>query len=147
MTPLSREMLEQRRRENGARRAGTSPAFPDAQKAKRSTATSRIADRYADMNKTERKRAEELDAMKHAGEILDWWGGKVSGITLKLAHDTRYTPDFLIQERDGSLRLEEIKGFFRDDAKVKTKVCAAMYPFPLRVLKLVKGAWQIQEVK
>jgi hypothetical protein len=105
-----------------------------------------VPDLYVGMNKTERRRAEELQAMKLRGEIVAWWFGAV---TFKLADDTRYTPDFLVQECDGSLRCEEIKGFWRDDAKVKTKVFARCFPFPLVVLKkAAKGhGWAITEIK
>lgn len=100
---------------------------------------------FAGMNKTEERRAVELEALKRDGQIVNWW---YEAVTFKLADDCRYTPDFLIQERDGSLRLEETKGFFRDDAKVKTRVMASKFPFPLRILKLRKGGgWDIQEVR
>lgn len=99
---------------------------------------------FAGMNKTEERRAIELEAMKRDGLIADWW---YEAVTFKLADDCRYTPDFLIQERDGSLRLEETKGFFRDDAKVKTKVMATTFPFPLRVLRWEKGGWAVEEIR
>ena len=91
---------------------------------------------YIGMNKTEQRRAEELDALLRAGEIAAWWW---EGFTFKLAHDTRYTPDFVIQENDGSLRVEETKGFWRDDARAKTKIFASLFPFPIRVLQAKKG--------
>jgi DNA helicase IV len=107
-------------------------------------ATVEVAELYEGMNKTERKRAEELEAMKRSGEIVEWW---YEAVTLKLAHDCRYTPDFLIQENDGRLRFEETKGFWRDDAKVKTRVAVRIFPFPLRVLKVRKGGgWNIEIV-
>lgn len=108
------------------------------------TALAPIRDLYAGMNKTEKARAVELEAMKRSGLIADWW---YEALTLKLADDCRYTPDFLIQERDGSLRLEETKGFWRDDAKVKTKLCVVRFPFPLRVLKKAKQGWDVEDVR
>lgn len=47
--------------------------------------------------------------------------------TLKLADDTRYSPDFTTIEPDGTVTMWETKGFFRDDAKVKIKVAARQY--------------------
>ena len=105
------------------------------------TATAPVRDLFAGMNKTERRRAIELEAMKRDGLIADWW---YEQWTFKLANDTRYTPDFVIQERDGSLRAEETKGFWRDDAKVKVKLFAALFPLPISVLQLKDGRWLVQ---
>lgn len=80
------------------------------------------------MNKTERAYATVLDARVKAGEVRAW---HYEGLTLKLADDTRYTPDFFVVLADWTCELHEVKGFWRDDAKVKTKVAARMYPFPI----------------
>lgn len=90
------------------------------------------------MNKTEAARAVELEALKRSGNIAAWWYER---FTFKLADDCRYTPDFVIQDPDGSLRAEETKGFWRDDAKVKVRVFATMFPIPIRALLLKKGVW------
>lgn len=90
------------------------------------SARARLPDLFAKMNRTEKARAIELEALKRAGQIADW---KFEGITLKLADDTRYTPDLFVLENDGQCRFEEIKGFMRDDALVKIKVAAALFPF------------------
>jgi hypothetical protein len=83
-------------------------------------------DLFEDMNKTEKARAIELEALKRNGEIVAWHYEK---ITLKLADDTRYTPDFFVVLNDGAVHLEEVKGHWRDDAKVKIKVAAAQFPY------------------
>lgn len=141
------EQIADARQENiSARQASDPLATPAAQHIIR-PAISALADQYVGMNKTEKRRALELDAMKARGEICEWW---YEAVTFKLAHDTRYTPDFLVQEMDGSLRLEEVKGgFFRDDAKVKAKVCASLFPFPLVVLqqKSKRSGWTTILVK
>lgn len=114
-------------------RAGNKPLPP---------ATLPPRDLFEGMNKTERARAIDLEAMKRNGQIVEWWYEKW---TFKLADDTRYTPDFVIQKPDGSLEVEETKGFWRDDAKVKIKVFAAQFPFPTRgFVKLPNGAWDVQ---
>lgn len=97
---------------------------------------------FAGMNKTEAKRAIELEALKRDGSIRDWGFER---ITLKLADDCRYTPDFHVIEQDGTLRFEETKGFFRDDAKVKVRVAAQQFPSSFTVLRLVKGQWEREE--
>lgn len=53
----------------------------------------------------------------------------IQAITLKLAFDTRYTPDFAIADVCGGVTFYETKGpQFWDDAKVKLKVSARMFP-------------------
>lgn len=101
-------------------------------------------DPFAQMNGTEKRRGNELEAMKRAGQIAAWW---YNAITFKLGDDTRYTPDFVVQECDGTLRCEEIKGFYRDDAKVKGRVFPTKYPFGLRVLSWQRGfeRWHVVE--
>lgn len=109
------------------------------------SASAPVRNLFGGMNKTEQQRAIELEALRRDGQIAAWW---YEAVTFKLADDCRYTPDFLIQERDGSLRLEETKGFYRDDAKVKVKLCRSLFPFPLRVLRKAKaGGWDVEDVK
>lgn len=102
-------------------------------------AHARLTDLFAGMNKTERKRAIELEALKRDGQIHSWAYEKV---TLKLADDTRYTPDFFVVECDGSIRFEETKGFWRDDAKVKIKVAASQFPFRFVSLVASRDGWE-----
>lgn len=90
-----------------------------------------VRDLFEGMNKTEKGRAIQLEAMKRSGAIADWW---FEGMTLKLAHDLRWTPDFLIQENDGALRVEDTKGHLREDAHIKMKLAAKHFPFPITVL-------------
>lgn len=51
----------------------------------------------------------------------------VQGLTLLLAPQCRYTPDFWTVNTDGTLTAWEVKGFWRDDARVKLKVAADKY--------------------
>ncbi len=97
------------------------------------------------MNKTERRRALELEALKGAGVIRHWG---YEPITLKLAHDCRYTPDFFIVENGGAMRFEETKGFLRDDAAVKLRVAARQFPmFRFVMLRAAKGGgWITTEI-
>jgi len=114
--------------------------------------------RVSDMNTTEAQYSQELDLRLRAGEIA-WY--RFEGVTLKLADDTRYTPDFLVMLASGELECHEVKGtttktsssgikykapYCRDDAKVKIKVAAAAFPFRFKLLFLVNGAWQEEEI-
>lgn len=78
------------------------------------------------MNKLEARYAQQLEARKIAGEIL-WY--KYEAVKLRLADNTFYTPDFAVMLANGELEMHETKGFMRDDAAVKIKVAAALYPF------------------
>jgi len=84
------------------------------------------------MNKTEAAYAIRLDEMKSDGTIR-WFS--FEGMTLKLADNTRYTPDFAVMRDDGLIELHEVKGFFREDAKVKVKVAAEMFPFRFLIVR------------
>jgi hypothetical protein len=101
------------------------------------------------MNKLEAAYAAHLDQLKRTGEITEFYFEK---ITLVLAPRTRYTPDFLVELPDGAMEFHETKGgLFRDDAKVKLKVAAALFPaFPFKLVRQIPkkdgGGWQIEEV-
>lgn len=98
------------------------------------------------MNKTEQAYADYLERQKQAGEIL-WY--KFEGIKLRLADNTFYTPDFAVMGVGGELSMHEVKGFWQDDAKVKIKVAADMYPFRFVAIKARAkkngGSWDVEE--
>lgn len=102
-----------------------------------------LPDLYAGMNKTEQARAVDLEAMRRAGLIAAWWYEKW---TFKLADDLRYTPDFIVQKMDGSLEVEEVKGFWREDARAKVKMFVELYPFPVRAYTKAKThtGWDVE---
>lgn len=96
------------------------------------------------MNKTEAAYAQLLDLMlTRAKTIQAYWFERM---TFKLADDTRYTPDFVVVANDGVIELHEVKGFMRDDAWVKLKVCADQFPFRVKLVKKVKGGWDVKDL-
>ncbi len=101
-----------------------------------------------EMNSTEKRFLDEVIVPRMAaGEIHAWW---FESMTLKIAERTRYTPDFLVQLPDGSLECWEVKGgFWQDDARVKIKVTARLFPFPLVAwipkAKRDGGGWSREE--
>lgn len=106
--------------------------------------------KQGEMNKTEHAYASNLDSQKMAGKIL-WW--KFEGIKFRLADNTFYTPDFAVMMPDGQIEIHETKGslsFIQDDAKVKIKVAAELYPFKFKIIapvaKKYGGGWEIREV-
>ena len=90
------------------------------------------------LNKTEREflsrlRNDVYGHMQHIG---------IQSLTLQLGFDCRYTPDFWTRMQGGDFRLWEVKGFMRDDARVKLHAAARMFPFWTFVLvQKVKGEW------
>jgi hypothetical protein len=84
------------------------------------------------MNKTEAEYSAFLNLRRMAGEVA-WF--KFEAVTLRLAKATTYKPDFLVMLADGSLECHEVKGFWQDDARVKIKVAAELYPFRFRAFK------------
>ncbi|MGB3290956.1 MAG: DUF1064 domain-containing protein [Burkholderiaceae bacterium] len=98
------------------------------------------------MNKTERAYASHLSQLQAVGGIL--WH-KFEGMKFRLADNTFYTPDFAVMMPDGQIELHEVKGFWQDDARVKIKVAASMYPFKFVALKARPkkdgGGWAVEE--
>jgi hypothetical protein len=41
--------------------------------------------------------------------------------------------------------MHEVKGFWQDDARVKIKVAASIYPFKFIAVKKAKGGWEREE--
>jgi hypothetical protein len=100
--------------------------------------------RILGMNQTEKLYSEILNTRKASGEIDAWW---YEGVTLKLAGDCRYTPDFFILLSNGEGEFHETKGaYIRDDAKVKLKVAAAQFPFRFYLCQFKNREWTITEV-
>lgn len=97
------------------------------------------------MNKTEKAYAENLENRKRAGLILWWY---FEGVKLRLADNTFYTCDFAVLANDGVLEMHEVKGFWTDDARVKIKVAAAIYPFRFVAAKTLPkkhgGGWEME---
>lgn len=99
------------------------------------------------MNKTEAAYAQVLEQRRLAGNIV-WWA--YEAITFKLAPDTRYTPDFVVQLHDDTMEVHETKGFMREDSWIKLKVAAEKFPFRFFLVRQVPkkdgGGWDIKEV-
>lgn len=85
----------------------------------------RNAPKSGRMNKTEAAYAEQLENLRIGG-YLRWW--KYGTLSLRLADRTWYRPDFLVEARGGQLEIHEVKGHWEDDARVKFKVAAELYP-------------------
>lgn len=80
------------------------------------------------MNKTEARYAQHLEGLRIAGDV-NWY--RFEACKFRLADLTFYTPDFMLMRDTGEIELHEVKGaraIFQDDARVKIKVAAELFP-------------------
>lgn len=101
-----------------------------------------------EMNKTEARFAQLLELEQHAGKV-QWW--KFEGIKLMLAKNTSITVDFAVLPDTGILTMIDVKGskaMVTDDARVKMKLAAELYPFVFKLAyPRAKGeGWDIEEI-
>lgn len=99
------------------------------------------------MNKTEAAYESHLSSEKFLGKII-WY--KFEGIKFRLADNTFYNPDFAVMLPSGEIEIHEVKGYMMDDANVKIKVAAELYPFKFIVVrtrpKKEGGGWKLEEI-
>ena len=82
---------------------------------------------------------EVLVPLQEAGEIFGFW---YEPWKLKLAPGAYYTPDFLLVYPSARLAFHEVKGFWREAARVRIKVAASTYPFvQFSGVQLRQGVW------
>jgi hypothetical protein len=145
-TPEQVEAHNKRIAEGGKRR--TRPfvpteyvkAMPPAVKAISATADIKASTDEQKLNKTERL---YLQYLKSVG--VQWIG--VQAVTLKLGDDCRYTPDFVVIDASSLITAHEVKGFWRDDARVKIKVAARSFPWMAFVAaQKSKTGWNIERI-
>jgi hypothetical protein len=103
-------------------------------------------------NKTEAAYSEYLRLLKIQDRILDY---RFEPMRLVLRHAVpgkakgmTYTPDFLVVHKD-YFEFHEVKGFWREDARVKIKMAAELFPW-FRFLAVSRGTrgvaeWEIEE--
>jgi hypothetical protein len=100
------------------------------------------------MNRLEASYAEHLEMLRGIGAIL-WWA--FEAVKLRLADKCFLTPDFCVMLKDGTLEMRDTKGFMEEDANIKLKVAAQLYPFGFVVVKKqakkLGGGWEHRDVK
>ncbi len=98
------------------------------------------------MNRTEAAYDGFLRTLAACGDVA-WW--KFEGVKLRLADSTFYSPDFVVMRSTGQIECHEVKGHWQDDARVKIKVAASLYPFKFiaaqPLAKAKGGGWKIEE--
>ncbi len=78
------------------------------------------------MNGLEARYARHLEGLRRAGRVVCW---RYEAVTLRLADNTSYKPDFFLLLADGAVGFHETKGFWRGAGRVKIKVAAAQFPW------------------
>ena len=53
----------------------------------------------------------------------------------------------MVVRPDGTLEFHEVKGFWRDDARVKIKTAADKFPFVFIAAKQTKTGWEIETIQ
>lgn len=92
-------------------------------------------------NKLEAKYEAHLALLKAAGEIYEF---AFEPEKFRLANEGAscyFTPDFRVLLNDGTVEFHDTKGYMEEDAALKIKWFVQQHPYPLVVVRWVKGAW------
>ena len=89
---------------------------------------------------------EELEPRVQSGEIR--WA-QFEGLRFRLADDAYYKPDFVALWANGELVAYEVKGMWREAARVRIKVVADHFPFRFIAVRKRKvsegGGWEYEQ--
>jgi hypothetical protein len=128
------EWVEKRRK--GDEVVGVVVGIVDIPLELRETGVGRVRHVGGTMNGLEKRYAAHLELRKLTGEILDW---RFEPMKLRLAPSTFFDVDFLVVAPPTDMgagafgadevELHEVKGHWEDDARVKIKVAARMFPW------------------
>lgn len=95
-------------------------------------------------NKLEGRYGDHL-LLQHRQGLIKGFG--FQRYTLRLGDDLRYTPDYHVVANDDRLIFDEVKGFMREDARVKIVAAAEMFPHLFRLVTWDKvDGWKIEEI-
>jgi hypothetical protein len=101
------------------------------------------------LNKTEAAYLSHLEILKRAGEIV--WIGEHESIAFRIADGegkgkkASYRPDFPVLDRDGRLVLFEVKGHWREAARLRIKVAASTFGFRFVAVQKQGERWSYEE--
>lgn len=138
------EIDETRVRDNGAQvHMRSSSSASTATPCKRSDASPTYR------SKLEAAYATYLHGLKLAGDIMLY---RYEPVTLRLANDVRYTPDFWIAFKNGSEEYHEVKGYAKgllaSKGMVKVKVAASQWPtWKFVLVTRYRGVWEQRELE
>lgn len=109
------------------RMKGPAPTRPAPKKRRAPAPTAAKPGALDKRNATELAYADHLFRRLAAREIRHF---QFEPVKLRLGkdHKTTYTPDYLVWTAGGQLELHEVKGHWEDDARVKIKTAARLFP-------------------
>jgi hypothetical protein len=95
------------------------------------------------MNQTEAEYAAKL----RADPAFVWT--EFEGMKFRLANGSWFTPDFpVVFSDERGLEIHEVKGFWREAARVRIKVAARLYPLTFRAVRKIPkkqgGGWRTE---
>lgn len=101
--------------------------------------------KLGEMNGLETEFAKFLEMQKSAGVIVAW---HYECFRMRIAFGNNpawIKTDFFVLYSDGSIRLFETKGFWREASRLRIKVAAGVYPWAKFIaVKRVKGQWEFE---
>ena len=87
--------------------------------------------------------AEILHPRFLAGESVGYW---FESMRLKIGEGAWYKTDWLEILANGSVIIHEVKGHMREAARVRLLAIRDKYKLPMRLARLVKGQWVVEEL-
>ncbi len=91
------------------------------------------------MNKTESEYAMILEARRLSNEITQW---RFESVKLRLGNGCWYVPDFFVERLGLRPLFVEIKGFMRDDARVKFLTAQEIHRWAMfQMWRKTKSGW------
>lgn len=97
------------------------------------------------MNKMEAEHGANLEIERQKGMVLWYMWAPLAPFKLRLAKATFYTVDYIVQLADRTMCADEVKGHWEDDARVKIKCAAEMFPWlQFRAWTKERGMWKAE---
>jgi hypothetical protein len=100
------------------------------------------------MNRWEQLYSDHLRDRRIAGEVR-WFGFEIIRLRLAMSQTEKeawYKPDFMVVMADGSVELHEVKGHWREAARLRVKIASEIFPFPLIVVTRSGSQWQYERM-
>jgi len=82
--------------------------------------------------------AAHLETLKVHGEIVAWW---YEPERFHLGGGAWYKPDFRVMSPSGEIQFVEVKGHWREAARVRIKVAASLHPYRFTAVTRESGEW------
>lgn len=96
-------------------------------------------------SKLEADYAKRLEVERAAGLLVSW---HYEPTPFQIGGGCGYTVDFKIERPDGSIEMHEVKGYWREAAKVRLKIAAERFPeFRWFIVVRKRGTWAITPVR